>query len=52
MNLANFCPISFVGLSGGEIFHEMMLRLGVENVCESYTPETVHRNRTAANNGT
>ncbi|OKL63278.1 Acetolactate synthase catalytic subunit, mitochondrial [Talaromyces atroroseus] len=23
---------SFVGLSGGEIFHEMMLRLGVENV--------------------
>lgn len=25
----------FVGLSGGEIFHEMMLRLGVKHVCES-----------------
>lgn len=26
----------FVGLSGGEIFHEMMLRLGVKHVCESF----------------
>lgn len=26
-------PFSFVGLSGGEIFHEMMLRQGVKHVC-------------------
>jgi hypothetical protein len=25
----------FVGLSGGQIFHEMMLRLGVKHICES-----------------
>ena len=24
----------FVGLSGGEIFHEMMLRQGVKHMCE------------------
>lgn len=23
-----------VGMSGGEIFHEMMLRLGVKHVCK------------------
>lgn len=28
-----FCR--FVGLSGGEVFHEMMLRVGVKHVCES-----------------
>ena len=27
--------IRFVGLSGGEIFHEMMLRQGVKHVCRS-----------------
>lgn len=26
---------SFIGLSGGEIFHEMMLRQGVKHICES-----------------
>lgn len=26
---------SFVGMTGGEIFHEMMLRQGVKHVCES-----------------
>ena len=26
---------SFVGLSGGEIFHEMMLRQGVKHICQS-----------------
>jgi hypothetical protein len=25
---------SFVGLSGGEIFHEMMLRQGVKHICQ------------------
>src|SRR2546423_6189023 len=25
---------SFIGLSGGEIFHEMMLRQGVKHICE------------------
>ena len=25
---------SFVGMTGGEIFHEMMLRRGVKHVCE------------------
>ena len=25
---------SFVGLSGGEIFHEMMLRQGVKHICK------------------
>ena len=25
---------SFVGMNGGEIFHEMMLRQGVKHVCE------------------
>ena len=25
--------LSFVGLSGGEIFHEMMLREGVKHIC-------------------
>ena len=27
--------LSFVGLSGGEIFHEMMLRQGVKHICAS-----------------
>jgi acetolactate synthase-1/2/3 large subunit len=26
---------SFVGMTGGEIFHEMMLRQGVDTICES-----------------
>lgn len=25
---------SFVGLTGGEIFHEMMLRQGVKHICK------------------
>ena len=32
---ANWYLNRFVGLSGGEVFHEMMLRLGVKHVCES-----------------
>lgn len=30
-------------MSGGEVFHEMMLRLGVKHVCESflYSPSII-----------
>ena len=31
-----------VGLSGGEIFHEMMLRIGVKHVCESFSNALEH----------
>lgn len=34
-HLTNGKSHSFVGLSGGQIFHEMMLRLGVKHICES-----------------
>jgi acetolactate synthase-1/2/3 large subunit len=39
---------SFVGMKGGEIFHEMMLRHGVKHVCESTrqpspTTQVIHR---------
>jgi acetolactate synthase-1/2/3 large subunit len=27
---------SFVGMTGGEIFHEMMLRQGVKHICTAY----------------
>lgn len=32
----------FVGLSGGEIFHEMMLRQGVKHVCQFTATSTGH----------
>lgn len=27
---------SFVGMTGGEIFHEMMLRQGVKHICTTF----------------
>lgn len=30
----NDLPHRFIGMSGGEIFHEMMLRQGVKHVCK------------------
>lgn len=32
-----------VGMSGGEIFHEMMLRQGVKHVCEFSVPKIVYQ---------
>lgn len=29
---------SFVGMTGGQIFHEMMLRQGVKHICTSQSP--------------
>jgi hypothetical protein len=29
---------SFVGMTGGQIFHEMMLRQGVKHICMSQSP--------------
>ena len=30
---------SFVGMKGGEIFHEMMLRQGVKHICMTHPPD-------------
>ena len=32
---------SFVGMTGGQIFHEMMLRHGVKHVCKLWSREHV-----------
>jgi acetolactate synthase I/II/III large subunit len=41
---------SFVGMTGGEIFHEMMLRQGVKHVCTLTYKELLHsKNLTSAN---
>lgn len=31
--LTNYLPPRFIGKTGGEIFHEMMLRQGVKHIC-------------------
>lgn len=32
---------SFIGMTGGQIFHEMMLRHGVKHICELYTGRAI-----------